>query len=153
MQRKYYKQHAPQLTQDRIDKLNAIGFVWSTDKKKMSFEERLEDCRNFRRLHGHLTVPPPLKAPDEEEGGLQAAYTKEEHSFRIWSRMKRDDYHKFHSGRQCRIDKQQIKKLEDVGFDFGLPSGGRGRKRKQDDTGSEAQNTSTDMGEEDIDSL
>lgn len=145
-QRRCHKQGT--LQQDRIDQLNSIGFVWDCEEnaKKASFEDRLEECRNYRRTHGHLTVPPPLKGVPTGPN-----YTKEESSFRRWARNKRQDYHKFINGQKSRIDKAQIKKLEDLGFDFtrNAASTSSSRKHKQEDCHDEEINTQ----DEDFDTL
>ena len=43
------------LTKDRLDALNAIGFVW--DAYSCQWEERYEELKEFRRCNGHCKVP------------------------------------------------------------------------------------------------
>jgi hypothetical protein len=50
----------------RAEQLEEIGFVWHTGRVRPSFEERLEECRDFRREHDHLRIPLlPKCSPDD----------------------------------------------------------------------------------------
>jgi Helicase associated domain len=102
-QRRYYKEKNPVLTQERIERLSKIPhFVWASDKGKLTFDERLEECRDFRRQHGHLCVF-PLKTTK----GLPP----QERSFRDWAHNVRCAYRKFKAGLKSRLDGIRIKKL------------------------------------------
>lgn len=48
------------LTQERIDALDALGFIWDPgqDRTLTSFEERVDQLKNFKATHGHLNVLP-----------------------------------------------------------------------------------------------
>ena len=45
------------LTAGHVVKLNDIGFVFERREKFLTWEERLEQLRQFKALHGHLKVP------------------------------------------------------------------------------------------------
>jgi NAD-dependent oxidoreductase involved in siderophore biosynthesis len=54
-QRKLYKKK--RLKQDRIDKLNEIGFVWSFGKDLKDWEERYQQLCEYKSVHGNSNVP------------------------------------------------------------------------------------------------
>ena len=123
MQRKLHKQGAKSIQGERTDKLNAIGFQWSTGTVKPTFDERLEECRNFRRKHGHLKVPPPVSSNRET---AETYRSQEEKSFRSWAQRQRDEYRKFHTGLKVSLDKARINKLDELGFDWESEKATRG---------------------------
>lgn len=45
------------ITQERIDKLRSIGFQWRLSPEWTSFEDRLQELRSYRDLHGNCCVP------------------------------------------------------------------------------------------------
>ena len=66
MQRKNYRKKLPSIMGERCDKLNDLGFLWDIKKANPSFEERMEQLRDFRREHGHLDVPLPPLPPSHQ---------------------------------------------------------------------------------------
>jgi Helicase associated domain len=63
MQRDYYNntaegrtQRKGSLTQDKIEKLEAIGFEWRL-LKMVGWDKRFEELCEWKRLHGHCNVP------------------------------------------------------------------------------------------------
>jgi hypothetical protein len=118
MQRKLYRQKAKAMMGERAEKLEAAGFQWVTGAAKPSFEDRLNECRDFRREHGHLKVPAPVKHINKEDREAQYS-SKEERSFRQWAQRQRDEYRKFNEGFKSSLDKQRIRKLDELGFDWG----------------------------------
>lgn len=131
MQRKLYKQNAKVLQGERMEKLNSIGFVWSgPGSKKLTWEDRIEECRNYRRQHGHLNVPPPLNPKKDPDAA--AAQTDEEKSFALWCQRQRDAYRKGKAGKQVSLDKRRQKQLDELGFDWmeqSYPANGWGGSR------------------------
>jgi hypothetical protein len=102
-----------------------VGFIFETDFKHISFEERLEECWNFRRTHGHLNIPlPPPYAPvkpgatDEhsEEGGEREQPPPKEAKLRNWAQYQRAEYRLFQRGKKSRMDKTRIDTLNELGF-------------------------------------
>jgi len=114
IQRRQNKLKAEILSEERKEKLNALGFVWKAGADKPTFEGRLEECRNFRRTHGHLNVPRSLDIKKNE--GPQIS--NEEKSFYDWAHRQREEYRRFNSGQKCRIDRGRIKKLTELGFEW-----------------------------------
>ena len=99
----YYKEKNPYLTPERVERLSKIPhFSLATENQKLSFVERLEECREFRREHGHLGVYPLRNIPD---------MPKKERSFRWWAHNIRLAYRKFKMGRKTHMDANKIKKL------------------------------------------
>ena len=74
---------------------------------------RIDECILFKRLHGHLNVP-PVSQHDRE------TLTKRELSFRVWASRMRGDYAKVQNGGKGRgqFGPKRIKQLETLGFVF-----------------------------------
>jgi hypothetical protein len=126
-QRQRYADH--QLSDERIEKLNALGFVWQMDpndkllgksskKKSLSWEERIQQCIEFKALNGHLDVPPLLaRLPD---GSIAP---KEELSFRLWAQTQRIEYRKktaitATAATDVSLTASQILELNNLGFNW-----------------------------------
>ena len=46
-----------QLTAERIAAFDAIGFIWTSKTYvTKSFDERIEDLKEYKRMHGHLSL-------------------------------------------------------------------------------------------------
>ena len=99
----------------RAERLDEIDFIWHTGAIKPSFEERLDECREFRRKNDHLTVPAPVKYSKEDQSNYE---NREERSFLQWAQRQRDDYRKFNEGMKSSLDKHRIRKLDELGFDW-----------------------------------
>ena len=120
MQRKLRR--TKKMKQDRIEKLDAVGFVWDChDVVKLTWEERIEQCRAFRRKNGHLKIPTFSSVTEE--------VSKDEKSFLLWASRQRQEHRKFISGMQANIDKVRIKQLEQMGFEFTNENGELPQKR------------------------
>jgi len=50
------KRYRGQLTQERIDRLEALGFEWSLRPPNTPWEERFEQLKQFHQHHGHTRV-------------------------------------------------------------------------------------------------
>ena len=51
------KSKGKQLTNKHISRLDALGFIWTTlEYVTRSFDERIEDLKEYKRTHGHLNV-------------------------------------------------------------------------------------------------
>lgn len=117
-QRKYYRKQAPILTQDRIDKLNELGFLWNPPAPHKTFQARIEECKEFLAKFGHLNIPP--MATLNEDG---TELTESEKSFRCWAAGIRKQYRRRAvEGVYNKLDKIRIKALEEVGFVWNLDS-------------------------------
>jgi hypothetical protein len=116
-QKNAYQNKQQYLTQDKIDKLNSIGFVWNRPKSSnLGFPARLEQCRKFKEKHGHLSIP-LLREPNED--GSEP--NEEEKSFRIWAQTTCNNYKRLVvDNKAVKISKKQIKELTALGFDWKL---------------------------------
>lgn len=82
------------LRQERVAKLEALGFVWklrrgprgSTSLKVVSWNQRLEELKAFKKEHAHCLVP-RRKAPYEE---LHAWVTTQRQGYRKYMIAKKE---------------------------------------------------------------
>lgn len=56
-QRHLYKTGGNKLFLDRIDKLNAIGFIWNANAIERLWEKRFSELISFKKKNGHFKVP------------------------------------------------------------------------------------------------
>jgi len=118
---KLYKQKAHVMVGERTEKLESIGFQWTPGTTKPSFEERLEECRDFRRENGHLDIPlaKPYLATDPTE-----YEDKKTRSFYQWAQRQRDEYRKYQQGAKSSLDKYRVRKLDEMHFVWELKTRG-----------------------------
>ncbi|MDY4960168.1 MAG: Helicase associated domain protein, partial [Chlamydia suis] len=90
-QREYFKKG--KLAEDRIGRLNEIGFVW--DVFEEAWEENFMELKRFREEHGHCNVP--------------QRYFKNP-SLGAWVSQKRNDFKKGD------LSEDRIARLEEIGF-------------------------------------
>ena len=104
-QRKVYK--ADSLAQDRIDRLNSIGFMWAllAQSAKVPWETRFNELVQYKTKHGDCNVP-------QRQGPLGK-----------WVHHQRCNY------KEGKLSQDRINRLNDIGFEWTLPRRG-GRKRK-----------------------
>ena len=109
-----YKLKSKTIMGERGTLLNSIGFVWHTGAIKVTFEERLEECREFRRKNGHLNVPLPTQSAVDDPSPSEES--NETRSFNLWAKWMRDEYRKHKEGKKSAMDKFRIRKLDEMGF-------------------------------------
>lgn len=100
----------PQINAERIQKLEEIDFEFNNRHGYKSFEDRLEELKEFKNTFGHVNVP--TKYP--ENPGLGRFVNHMRTHYKLWEA----DKVKYKSGR---INDERIKALEDIGFQF-LPA-------------------------------
>jgi cell division protein FtsB len=98
------KPYSLKLTPDRIQELEAIGFVWG--ESRPGWNDHIEDLRNFQQQHGHTLVP----ANFPENTGLSK-----------WVRRVRVAYSlmqqgKFKKGATIKLTPERISQLKAMGF-------------------------------------
>lgn len=96
------------ITQERINKLNSIGFEWKVRNNKItSWDQKFELLRTFQQEHGHCRVP---------NRHSLAGY----HSFGQWVNKQRRCKKKFEKGLgSCGgVTQERIEKLNSVGFEW-----------------------------------
>jgi superfamily II DNA or RNA helicase len=81
------------LTNDQVDKLNAIGFIW--DVFDFSFEENFAKLVNFKEKHGHCRAP---------------QHNEETRTLSAWC------YNVRRSRSNGTVSPEKIKRLESIGF-------------------------------------
>lgn len=88
------------MTQKRIDMLEQVGFQWSVFGKR--WHTRFEEVKSFKDNHGHFDIP------------RNCAYKE----MKNWISLQRLNYKRLKQGKetQGRLSKQQIEKLESIGF-------------------------------------
>jgi len=100
------------LTQERIGLLNDLGFTWtirSRDTFGESWNQRYEELKEFRRIHGHCNVP--SKYAENQELG-------------IWVGTQRTQYRLYMKGRETgnlttsNMNEDRIRALESLGFSW-----------------------------------
>lgn len=105
------------LTEERISLLKAIGFTWtirSRDTFGESWNQRFEELKVFKRLHGHCLVP--SRYPESPELG-------------VWVGTQRTQYRLYMKGKESTssaissMNEDRIRALEDLGFAWGLRGG------------------------------
>ena len=95
MRSTYRGQGTMRLTEDRIRRLEAIGFKWMLDA---SFDQRIEELKGFKEKHGHCDLNSSSKAKK---------------SLGIWS----DRMRYAHRGkRTMKLTEDRIRRLEEIGF-------------------------------------
>jgi hypothetical protein len=102
------------LTQERIDLLNSLGFVWtirSRDSLGESWNQRLHELHQFKHLYGHCLVPSRYDANPE---------------LGIWVGTQRTQYRLYMRSKETGVpvstsmNDDRIRELEDLGFVWAL---------------------------------
>ena len=96
---------AGSLLQDRIDRLDSIGFKWSLKEAALPWETRFKDLVQYKEVHGDCNVP-------RRQGQLG-----------IWVETQRNTHKK------GKLSHDRIDRLNCIGFDWTPPIGGS-RKTK-----------------------
>jgi len=100
IQRKGYQGTSrTRLSDDRIEKLNELGFVW--DYHEAVWNEHFQDLCRFHDYHGHCLVP-----------HLYAANV----TLARWVDQQRRQYKDLRDGKTSGLTPRRMKLLEDVGF-------------------------------------
>lgn len=107
-QRKLFR--AGKLSEEKVSKLRTIDFQARIVPTNKTWEQSFELLLQFRRENGHVNVPKPVK-------GMEPG---DEHSLRVWAQRQRTYYHScFLEMKPSTLTKKRVKKLNDVGFDWG----------------------------------
>eukprot|EP00980_Cylindrotheca_fusiformis_P005713 scaffold1192_cov58-Cylindrotheca_fusiformis.AAC.7 len=106
---RYHRKHKPGIiSEDRIRKLDEIGFVW--DAQGLVWQTRFEELLEFKRNHDHCSVP-----------------YKYSHNQKLatWVKCQRRQYQMLQQGKQSHLTLERVKLLGDAGFVWN-PRGGSG---------------------------
>ncbi|GFH61990.1 hypothetical protein CTEN210_18466 [Chaetoceros tenuissimus] len=91
------------MTEDRVEKLENIGFVWST--KKDTWKERYEELKEYHAQQGHCNVPSNYE-PNKTLGN--------------WVGSQRAHYRLMCEGLKSSMTEERVEKLENIGFEWKL---------------------------------
>jgi len=86
------------LSQDKIDKLNKLGFIW--DVYAYQWDETYRELLHYKEEHNHTNVPMSYG-----ELGL-------------WVFNQRNNYNSYMKGKQSGMTPSRIQLLESIGFEF-----------------------------------
>ncbi|KAL7557493.1 hypothetical protein ACA910_019339 [Epithemia clementina (nom. ined.)] len=104
------------MTEERIARLEAIGFQWSTkDPRHVPWQHRYDQLVAFKERFGHSQVPIGW------EENVQLSN---------WVSTQRQEYKLMQKGRSSRLTSQRIDLLDKVSFVWEAQRGGPRRKRK-----------------------
>jgi hypothetical protein len=110
LQRKHYKlvqqgKKSP-ITQERIQKLNGIGFSWFIQQERVSWDERLEELKVFQQKHGHCRV---VKSKLNSKTDQLANWVlNQQRRLNMYMRL----------GNNTQSCDDRIQKLNEIGFDW-----------------------------------
>jgi hypothetical protein len=96
------------MTEERIQKLNDIGYEWSL-RVLVDWDERFEELRAFQNEHGHCRVS-------------QAEKDDDTHQLALWVKLQRKEYKLYQEGKNSTITQGRIQKLNGVGFTWSILS-------------------------------
>ncbi|KAG7372913.1 helicase domain protein [Nitzschia inconspicua] len=103
-QRHQYKRkhvgHHSTLTDDREEKLLAVGFIF--DSHRAGWYERFETLKAFYLAHGHCGIPTKF-----EDGSLN-----------VWMKHQRRQYVVFMNGKKSTMTEERIAALNSIGFNW-----------------------------------
>lgn len=83
------------LTQERIDQLEEIGFVWNVHTFK--WNSRLQELQSFFAVNGHSKI-------------------KSKKTLATWTRRQRSEYKKYIEGKKSNLDEERISQLKRAGL-------------------------------------
>ena len=101
------------ISQDRIERLDAIGFIWKLADFDKRFEQHCHDLEAYKRKFGHCNAPQRYSADP---------------SLGRWCKNIRVTYNRLKQGKPAmlNISQDQIDRLEDIGFKW-IGCRGRGK--------------------------
>lgn len=102
-QRRYHNEK--RMTQDRIDKLEAVGFVWKLRDRffDRDWDERLISLQTYQQEHQDCNVPSPWP---------------EDPLLSKWVTRAREEYRKYNKGKASKLTEERIQQLEEMGFQW-----------------------------------
>lgn len=135
-----------ELTDDRIDRLNAINFTWEMKNPgrqketgdNVSFDHLYDLLVEFKDQYGHTQVAKQSKI--WRSGGEKGPTRPEYKRLPFFLASVRSEHEIFLQGKPCALDAEKVRKLTELGVQWKKPaSDPRGKKRKssESNTGSE----------------
>jgi hypothetical protein len=99
----HLKGETSSLSLPRIKALDSLGFEWGSHGSTCSWEDRLSELANYRKIHGHCNVP--QKYSENSKLGR-------------WVTAQRQTYSLHLKGKRSPISLPRIKALENLGFEW-----------------------------------
>mmetsp|Transcript_21201 Transcript_21201/g.26228 ORF Transcript_21201/g.26228 Transcript_21201/m.26228 type:complete len:121 (+) Transcript_21201:222-584(+) len=101
------------MTQERMNALDEVGFVWKASKVDVALNEeiwrtRLDELKQFKAREGHCIVP------DRYSKNPQLGF---------WVRTQRQSYKKLRQGKHSWLTPDRVRLLEETGFVWKLEKG------------------------------
>jgi hypothetical protein len=104
------QEHHSNLTEDRIQMLEMLGFIW--DSHGAAWDEKYQELKAFRKIHGHCNVP---------------CVYKDSSKLSTWIKRQRRQYRLFLANNTATtIDHERIAKLEELGLVWAYHGGTAG---------------------------
>jgi hypothetical protein len=100
------KKQRPCLSDERIAKLETIGFQWRVAKPPVGWESRFEQLKEYRSVHGHCNVPQSYE-PDKPFGR--------------WVMKQRCERSQKLRGLKSQMTAERESKLNEIGFEWNAP--------------------------------
>ena len=100
------KKPKPCLSQDRIDKLESIGFQWRVAKPAVGWDARYQQLVAYRNQHGDCNVPQSY--PPDKPFGRWVMKQRCQHSLKL-------------RGEKSQLTDEREKKLNEIGFSWVAP--------------------------------
>jgi hypothetical protein len=85
----------------RLHRLESVGFRWAKRKGQVSWNEKFEELKAYKKKHGNCHVPTKYK---------------ENTALGRWVSTQRSDYKKFCEGKKSNMNEEKMHKLERIGF-------------------------------------
>jgi len=108
------------LTQERIDQLNQLGFTWtirSRDTLGESWNQRLQELKDFKAIHGHCMVP--SRYPPNPELGIWVGTQRTHYRLYLQSKSDTNSVNSNESAYNF-ITEERIRILDELGFVWAL---------------------------------
>lgn len=92
-----------QITQERIDLLNALGFEWKVDRDP--WEEKFQLLKEYKAIKGGCRVPTRYKT----DAGVPLG---------SWANVQRSQYKLLKEGKKSNMTQERIDRLNELGFEW-----------------------------------
>jgi hypothetical protein len=99
----HLKGKTSQITLPRIEALESLGFEWGSRGATFTWEDRLSELADYRKVHGHCNVPQKYS---------------ENPKLATWVTRQRTQYRLHQEGRTSQITLPRIQALESLGFEW-----------------------------------
>lgn len=96
------------MTSRRIQALEKVGFIW--DSHNATWEERMNELKVFRRIHGHCEVP---------------THYKQNKRLGSWVKAQRRQYKLYRDGKQSTLTPYRIDELDQLNFSWEMRAAAR----------------------------